>query len=93
MKRELSVRFVIWLAVTIGFLLWMLVLGDNTLIDKRRLRNRVNELERQEDYYRARAAEDSAFLENLRDDRFLEKYAREKFYLRREGEEVYILPE
>ena len=37
--------------------------------------------------------EDSTFLENLKQDWFLEKYARETFYMKGRGEEIYLLEE
>lgn len=41
--------------------------------------------------YRAKIAEDSAMLENLRYDEYIEAYAREHYNLQKENETVYIL--
>ncbi|MDR2890825.1 MAG: septum formation initiator family protein [Alistipes sp.] len=52
--------------------------------DIRRLRSQKRELMQS-------IAADSTLLRNLDDPEFLERYARERYLMRREGDEVYIL--
>ncbi len=56
-----------------------------------RLKQKINELEAQKDYYQNKITEDSTILENLKDDRFLEQYAREHYLMKREDETIYLL--
>jgi len=67
------------------------VLDRNNLIERGKLLSRIHELEAQRDYYRQRISEDSTLLENLKQTEFLEKYAREHFFFRKEGETVYVV--
>ena len=48
-------------------------------------------METQKDYYQNKITEDSTILENLKDDRFLEQYAREHYLMKREDETIYLL--
>ena len=48
-------------------------------------------LEEQRDYYLQKIAEDSTILENLKDDRYLEQYAREHYLMKRKDETIYLL--
>ena len=71
----------------------VLVLFGRDIVESIRLRVQIRELERRKAYYQNRIEEDSTLLENLRDRDFLERYAREKYLMRAEGEEIYIIRE
>ena len=45
----------------------------------------------QETYYRQKIAEDSTVLENLKNDRYLEQYAREHYLMKRKEETIYLV--
>lgn len=67
------------------------VFDKNNLLDRWKLNKSIHTLEEQRDYYLNRIAEDSALIENLKYDQFLEQYARENFLMRRDGEHIYIM--
>lgn len=78
-------------AVAFAVLLVVLVLFGRDVLstlsvgsDIRRLREQKQELLRS-------IASDSTLLKNLDDPEFLERYARERYLMRREGDEVYII--
>ena len=48
---------------------------------------------REEIYYRERIARDSALIEQLQYDDYLEEYARENYHMQRRNEHVYIIEE
>ena len=73
------------------FILVITVFDKNNLIEAWRLKQKINELEAQKDYYQNKITEDSTILENLKDDRFLEQYAREHYLMKREDETIYLL--
>ena len=50
----------------------------------------LGRLKAEREAFEVQIERDSLFLENLKDDAFLEKYAREKFYMHAEGEEVFL---
>jgi len=68
------------------------IVGRNAL-HAVRIRRQINALNREKEAYRAKIAEDSALLENLRYDEYLEEYARERFRMQRPGDHVYIIEE
>ena len=81
----------LWLITIAGFILVITVFDKNNLIEAWRLKQKINELEAQKDYYQNKITEDSTILENLKDDRFLEQYAREHYLMKREDETIYLL--
>ena len=91
--RDVIKSHKIWVIIIVAFLLLMTVLDDDNLIDRHRVNRSIKDLERQRDYFHARIVEDSTLLENLRNDAFLEQYARENFRMKRAGETVYLIEE
>ena len=79
--------------VTALFFVVVFVLAEVPVGEVRHIRQRVDEMTAERDMYRARIEADSTFLENLKQDDFLERYAREKFYMKEEGEEIYVIYE
>ena len=83
----------LWM-ISIGiFILLITVFDKNNLIEVWKLNQQLNELESQRDYYQQKITQDSTILENLKDDAFLERYAREHYLMKRQGETIYIIKE
>ncbi|MCM1151490.1 MAG: septum formation initiator family protein [Alistipes sp.] len=80
-----------WLTVTGSIALFTLFIMGRNAVHAIRIKRQINVLHRQEETYRAKIAADSALLEQLRYDEYLEEYAREHFRMRRTDEHVYIV--
>ena len=80
----------LWLISIVVFGL-LIVFDKNNLIEAWRLKQKINALEVQETYYRQKIAEDSTVLENLKNDRYLEQYAREHYLMKRKEETIYLV--
>lgn len=78
-------------AMAIVIFIVLLVLFGRDVLESFRVRNDIRKLSNRREVLERHIAEDSTMLENLKDPEFLERYAREKFLMRREGEEVYII--
>lgn len=84
----------LWIITIIVFVIFIAFFDPGrNLIDRMRLKEDIKELEQQKEYYLEKIAADSAMIENLKDDDFLEQYAREKYLMKRAGDVVYIAPE
>lgn len=81
----------LWLISIVVFGLLIVVFDKNNLIEAWRLKQKINALEVQETYYRQKFAEDSTVLENLKNDRYLEQYAREHYLMKRKEETIYLV--
>ena len=81
-----------YVASATGFLVWMLFFDTNDLITQIRQRHKLSQLESEKEYY-------SEKIEEVREDRrellsnpkLLEKFAREKYLMKKPGEEVFVL--
>ena len=74
-----------------AFVLIVTVFSKNTVIEAMAIRHRIRVMHREQMRYREQAREDSTFLEMLKHDWFLEKYARETYYMKERGEEIYLV--
>ena len=82
-----------WIAATaIIVVLTLFVVGRNAL-HAVKITGQINALLREELFYRERIAQDSALVEQLRYDDYLEEYARENYHMQRRDEHVYIVEE
>ena len=77
--------------MTAVIFIYTAVLTVRNLITTIKMRHRISCLEEQRDHYRTRIEEDSAMLERLNYDEFLEQYARERFHMQRSNEHIYIV--
>lgn len=81
----------LWLISILIFVLLVTVFDKNNLLEAWQLKDEIKELEAQRDYYQQRITEDSLLLERLKQDDYLEQYAREHYLMKRDSEVVYIV--
>ncbi len=76
------------------FLFWMLVLDSNNLLARFQLSATLNSLENEKEYYQEKIKEVEKDHNELFGDReSLEKFAREKYLMKKEKEDIYIVVE
>ena len=77
------------------FAVWMVFFDDRDIITTHfRYKRELSNLENSKAYYEARIAETSIELDKLQSDPvLLEKYAREKYRMKRDNEDLYIVVE
>ncbi|MGD1946856.1 MAG: septum formation initiator family protein [Croceivirga sp.] len=73
------------------FVIWMLFFDTNSFLIHRELQKEINKLEDQKDYLKKEIEKDKKQLNELKDPKALEKYAREKYYMKKENEEVFLI--
>ena len=79
---------------TAVFLIWMLFIDSNDLISQYKLSNKLSTLEEQKSYYLEKIEEVKKDREELlSDDKLLEKFAREKYFMKKETEDLFIIIE
>ena len=83
-----------YVATGIIFVLWMLFLDSNDLLSRFKLSNKLRSLENEKEYYNEKIKE----VEKDRDELFgdkesVEKFAREKYLMKKETEDIFIVEE
>ena len=64
---------------------------SNSLIIHRELNNDIKELNEQKTYYEKEISKDNIELEMIQSDSGLEKYAREKLFMKKDNEEIFLI--
>ena len=76
---------------TVVFLVLVLFVSDLSLVGLVRTKTSVRRLRGEIERYEGQIREDSIFIERLKDDEFLERYAREKHLMHSKDEQLFII--
>lgn len=77
--------------ILLVFGIWMFFLDSNSWFVHRELDQEVDKLNANKTYYKNEIKKDRAVIEKLNDSDGLKRYAREKYYMKRDNEDVYII--
>ncbi len=77
--------------VLIFFIVWMLFLDNYSYFDHRILEKEINELEDNKEYYQQEITKDEKSIKEMNYPGHIERYAREKYYMKRDSEDIYII--
>jgi cell division protein FtsB len=76
------------------FVIWMLFLDSNDLISRFKMSNKVRNLENEKEFYQEKIAEvEKDRKELMTNKELLEKFAREKYLMKKETEDIFIIQE
>ncbi len=76
------------------FVVWLSFFDQNNLVDRFALANRIVELKRQKEHYRAEIEENEKRMQELQSNpENLEKFAREQYLMKKADEEIFIVVE
>lgn len=76
------------------FLFWMTFLDSNDLVTRVRMASKLSDLEDEKEYYNHKIVEvEKDRNELMTNKELLEKFAREKYLMRKESEDVFVIVE
>jgi cell division protein FtsB len=76
----------------LALLLWICLFADYDLFTMIKLRHQLGQMEDQREYFAAQITKTRAELHEINSDQaLLEKFAREKYLMKRDNEDVYVL--
>ena len=75
------------------FVLWMVFFDSNSFLNHNSLSNDINQLQKDKQHYIKEIKKDSILLNELSSPEGLEKYAREKYHMKKENEEIFLIIE
>ena len=73
------------------FAIWMLFFDTNSFLTHWELGKDIKKLEDEKEYYTREIEKDKKEIKKLSDEEGLEKFAREKYYMKKENEEIYLI--
>ena len=76
----------------LAFLVWILFFDDNNMIYQAKLSSQLKQAKDQKQFYLDEISRDSAALKELMtNEETLEKFAREKYLMKKESEDLYVI--
>ncbi|WP_166385396.1 MULTISPECIES: FtsB family cell division protein [unclassified Polaribacter] len=81
----------VFVLILIPFLIWMFFFDENSYLEHRKFDNEIKDLESTISFYQKKIAEDKATIKKLQDSIQLERFAREKYLMKKENEEIYLI--
>ena len=81
-----------YLFIFLLFLIWMLFLDTNSWIKHRERNKTIEKLENRKEFYESEISNDRKALDELKNNpEKLEKYARERFLMKKKDEDIFII--
>ncbi len=92
-RQKKWVRFISnkYVLILILFIIWMIFFDANSYLIHHELDNDINALENNAEFYQKEIDHDKEFIKKMEDSNEMEKFAREKYYLKKENEDIYII--
>ncbi len=80
-----------YLLILTVFVIWMLLFDENSYLNHREFDNEIKDLRTWNNYYEKRLKEDKNMIKKLQDSLELERFAREKYLMKKDNEDIYII--
>lgn len=81
----------IFVMILIPFIIWMVFFDENSYLVHRKFNNEIEDLESTISFYQEKIAKDKQTIKKLQDSLELERFAREKYLMKKENEDIYII--
>ena len=77
-----------------GFIVWMLFFDRNDVFEQMDKGRELRELQESKTYYQQEIAAESKFAEELKNNpAIIEKFARERYFMKKDNEDLFIIQE
>ncbi|MBC8315601.1 MAG: septum formation initiator family protein [Bacteroidales bacterium] len=91
-KKILNIVLNKYFLTTVAFLIWLFFFDSNNAVLRLKLKNQLNELQREKQFYLDEIQKDSILTEKLLNDTAeLERFVREKYLMKKENEDVFLV--
>jgi cell division protein DivIC len=92
-KNKKWFRFVSnkYLLILVVFIIWMFFFDTNSFFIHQELNDDIKKLENNKKVYQEEIKNDKVFIDKMKDSNQIEKFAREKYYLKKDNEDIYII--
>ena len=81
----------IYIFITTVFLIWILFLDSNSVVVNIKLKSQINDLENKINQLQKEIEIDKKLIATLKNLDSLEKYGREKHFMKKQNEEIFII--
>ena len=80
-----------YIIILLFFIIWMVFFDSNSTLVHRELNEKINDLNKETEYYKNEIKKDKIELSKIQSDSGLEKYEREELFMKKENEDIFII--
>tara|TARA_B100001175_G_C19100434_1_gene444848 strand:+ start:302 stop:601 length:300 start_codon:yes stop_codon:yes gene_type:complete len=80
-----------YVIIILFFVVWMTFFDTNSLLMHFELNEKIKKLQNQKIYYQNEIKKDRASINEIESDSGIERYAREKLFMKKENEEIFLI--
>lgn len=92
LKKILNIVLNKYLLTTVAFIVWLVFFDSNNVMMQQDLKTKLQELQVEKKFYLDEIRRDSILTRQLQTDTAaLEKFAREKYLMKKEGEDIFLV--
>jgi cell division protein FtsB len=92
MKRLLDLVKNKFFLATVAFVIWMIFFDKNDLFSQYEYHQQLSKLKQEQEFYKTETAKVNKDLDELTSDKVkLEKFAREKYLMKKDNEDIFII--
>lgn len=92
LKKILHIVLNKYLITTVAFIVWLVFFDSNNMMLQQDLKVKLGELQQEKKFYQDEIRRDSTLIQLLQtDSAALEKFAREQYLMKKEGEDIYLV--
>jgi len=91
LKSILNKSYFKYLIISVAFLLWMTFLDTNSLLIHAELNREIRKLKKRKDALTEEISKDKELIHKLENLDSLEHYGRDKYFLKKENEDIYLI--
>lgn len=81
----------LYILIFVVFVVWMLFFDANSWLIHRELNADMDDLQNEKEYYQKEIEKDNKAIKDLSTEEGIEKIAREKYYMKKDNEDIYII--
>ena len=81
----------LYILTSLVFFIWIFFIDSNYILVNLKLKKEINELKERKSLLEKQIKIDESIISNLNNPDSLEKYAREKLYMKKDNEDIYII--
>ncbi len=81
----------LYILISVVFFIWIFFIDSNSILVNIKLNKEIRELKERKIILENQIQMDKKIISNLQNPDSLEKYAREKLYMKKENEEIFII--
>lgn len=81
----------LYILIFVVFVVWMLFFDANSWLIHRELNADMDDLQDEKEYYQKEIEKDKKAIKELSTEEGTERIAREKYYMKKENEDIYII--